>query len=657
MQSPSPENARRRSEPGPRPRGGTQEALRESEERFRELADLLPQIVFEADPDGKFGYANKHAFDAFGYTPEEFERGLNMMQMIVPADIPLARTALSRVLAGETTHGQEYTVQRKDSTTFPVIIYSAPMIRDGKVRGLRGIAVDITERKQAEEDLRRSQSLFQICFRSSPAATILSVYADGRCVDANDAYLSLCGYSRDELIGHSTLELGIWHDPEQRKHVISELAQRKRMAGVEILMRMKSGALINTIASGEILRIDGRDHILSFFFDITDRKRAEEERLKLEQRIQQTQKLESLGVLAGGIAHDFNNLLTGIFGFIDLAHAMSKDEEVSQCLNEARTAMDRARALTLQLLTFAKGGAPIRKTEALFPFIKESVNFALSGSNVAASFEIAPDLRLCNFDRNQIGQVIDNIIINAVQAMPMGGTVRISASNVALREMEHGPLAAGNYVRISIADTGVGIPRDMLHRIFDPFFTTKQKGSGLGLATCYSIVNRHGGFIEVESEPGKGSTFHIFLPASDEAPATPDDVNAGPHKGSGRILLMDDDMVVRRAVGAMLQRLGYSCTATHDGDEAMEIFRKAREGGNPFIAIILDLTVPGKMGGKDAALQIRALDRNIPIFVSSGYADDPVLIDPREYGFTDIIRKPFVVSELAAMLARHIKKA
>ena len=267
------------------------------------------------------------------------------------------------------------------------------------------------------------------------------------------------------------------------------------------------------------------------------------------------------------------------------------------------------------------------------------------------------DLWSCKFDKNQISQVIDNIVINAQQAMPMGGTVLISAMNTVLKENEKGTLRAGNYVKISIQDSGVGIPENILPRIFDPFFTTKHKGSGLGLSICHSIVTRHDGWIDVESAPGKGATFHIYLPASLEtsaqlSPAKP----ASIHKGSGRILLMDDEEIIRQSVGKILTTLGYSVECTRDGKETLAFLTEEIKAGRSFAAILLDLTIQGGMGGKEVALEIRKLNAAIPLFVTSGYSSDPVMENPDKYGFTDSICKPFTIDDVAAMLNRHFRQ-
>jgi CheY-like chemotaxis protein len=371
------------------------------------------------------------------------------------------------------------------------------------------------------------------------------------------------------------------------------------------------------------------------------------------------QKLDSLGVLAGGIAHDFNNLLTGIFGFIDLARSVSKDAKTVDYLESTIAAMNRAKALTFQLLTFAKGGSPVQKTTPLIPFVQEAAQFALSGSNISCKFSLAETLWPCNIDKNQIGQVIDNIVINAQQAMPNGGAIEITAKNISpgLGEKSHPPLADGNYVKVSIKDFGIGIPKDIMPRIFDPFYTTKTKGHGLGLATCYSIMNRHGGCIDVESEPGKGSTFHVYLPASTVAAVT-NTAAPGRHKGSGTIIVMDDEEVVRETIRKMLESLGYAVVCKKDGREAIDFYIDETRAKRKFAALIFDLTVPGGMGGIEAVAEIRKLNAGalpkVPVFVVSGYADNSVMKNPREYGFTASLSKPFTIAELSEMLNKNV---
>jgi two-component system cell cycle sensor histidine kinase/response regulator CckA len=393
--------------------------------------------------------------------------------------------------------------------------------------------------------------------------------------------------------------------------------------------------------------------------DITGQKRAEEERMNFERQLQQSHKLESLGVLAAGIAHDFNNLLQGVYGYIELANRESKDDRITGYLSEALDTTVRARGLTRQMLTFAKGGAPVTEISPLFPFVQETVQFALSGSSVASRFTVQENLWICSIDKNQIVQAINNIIMNAQQAMPHGGTIEITAANIMVEEKEHPPLKKGNYVKLSITDSGCGIPKETVEHIFDPFFTTKSTGHGIGLATSYSIVNRHGGCIDVESEPGKGSTFHILLPAYTEAVSSrAQETPVGPvkHSGSGTFIVMDDEKIIRDSIGYMLRSFGYTVVCAKNGKEACDAIIEETKANRTIAGMIFDLTVPGGMGGKEAVAKIRKSGTEVPVFVVSGYDDDPVMANPSAYGFTASICKPFRMDELAKMLEKNMKK-
>jgi PAS domain S-box-containing protein len=387
--------------------------------------------------------------------------------------------------------------------------------------------------------------------------------------------------------------------------------------------------------------------------DITEQKRLEAERERMEQQLFKAQKLESLGVLAGGIAHDFNNLLGGIFGFIDLALEESRNDKVTEYLSKAMTSIGRARGLTAQMLTFSLGGTPVRQVGNLLPVVQEAVHFALSGSNVSPRFFISETLRPCSFDKNQIAQVVDNIVINAKQAMQNGGVVEVTLADTMLQDKEHATLPAGDYVKISIKDFGIGIDNEFLPRIFDPFFSTKVKGHGLGLATCYSIINRHDGFINVESQPGKGSTFHIYLPAVKESAVRVSEYGfATAHSGQGVFVVVDDEEAMRETVGVMLRSFGYTPMLFGDGRDAVHFFQTEIGANRAPAGMLLDLTIPGGMGGKDAVLEIRKLSSTIPVFVMSGYADDPVMAEPAGYGFSAGICKPFKKSNLRDLLNR-----
>jgi len=367
--------------------------------------------------------------------------------------------------------------------------------------------------------------------------------------------------------------------------------------------------------------------------------------------MQRTQHLESLGVLAGGIAHDFNNLLTGILGFIEVASAISTEPEVKDLLKSAGQVHSRARGLTRQLLTFSKGGVPARKSGHLAGLLRHAARFATSGANVACHFDIAEDLRPCSHDETQIAQVIDNIVINAVQAMPMGGSVEISAANITLRAGQHATLPAGDYLRIAVRDQGVGIPQQILARIFDPFFTTKQQGSGLGLAMAHSIIRRHDGFIDAESTPGVGSTFTIYLPAATTAEMPAVQSARADHRGHGKVLLMEDEDSVVQVLRHMLGSMGYECLCAKDGDEAKTIFARQRAAGEPLVFAILDLTIPGGRSGIEVGAELRNLGADMPMLATSGYSDDPAITRPREFGFAASLAKPFTQQELASVLS------
>lgn len=394
--------------------------------------------------------------------------------------------------------------------------------------------------------------------------------------------------------------------------------------------------------------------IESIVTDITEQKHSEDV-------MRNSQKLESIGVLAGGIAHDFNNFLGGLSNNIELAMLKNRDERVSSYLARSSRSIDRANALAGQLLTFAKGGAPIKEVAHLFPFVEETIHFVLSGSSISSRFHIAEDLWPCYFDKNQIGQVVDNIIINAQQAMTSGGTIVIAACNITLSANEHPVLAAGNYIKLSITDHGIGISKESLPNIFDPYFSTKVKGKGLGLATCYSIINRHSGCIDVESELGSGSTFHVYLPASPESSSIQAEKHFQSdcclHRGSGTFLVMDDEDIILESMKDILEDYGYSVVLTKNGKDAVDFFVQETNKNRKVAGMIFDLTIPGGMGGKEAIREIRNIDSDTPAFVISGYSSDPVIANPLEYGFNASLCKPFKMDDLSKMLEKHIQKS
>jgi signal transduction histidine kinase/CheY-like chemotaxis protein len=382
----------------------------------------------------------------------------------------------------------------------------------------------------------------------------------------------------------------------------------------------------------------------------TQQLRAEiAQREQIEEQLLRTRKLESLSVLAGGIAHDFNNFLAVVQGNVELAKAqLDRDAPVQALLDETASACKRAALLSTQLLTFSKGGAPVRRLVSLAQLIMDAIPLVRAGAQTSFDVCISENLRAAEVDPGQIGQVLHNILLNARQAMPEGGTIKVQAENVDLKT------AAGidSRVRISVQDHGCGIPDDDLPRIFDPYFTTKLGGSGLGLATAYAIIAKHGGSLSVQTKSGDGTVFIIDLPASEESPAPQASLTAYIQTGTERILVMDDEKALRNLMKNVLIKLGYEVQTAEDGAEAIVLFENAKGCGRGFDAILLDLTVSGGMGGLEAAARLKELDPSVKLIVSSGYSEAPVLSDLRKYGFDDIIPKPWTIARVSEVVRR-----
>lgn len=536
-----------------------------------------------------------------------------------------------------------------------------PEIFQQMLKFVGDIIAGVWTRVQAEKKLIRSEYYLK---KTQGLAHIGNWiwYKHTNRLEGSDEMLSIFGIDKETVSAGIAAVIDKTVHPEDRKlfeQAVVSLRKHQKPVSAQVRVIRPDNSIRHVWIEVSELAYDKNGHIENisgYAQDITEIKQLEEERFKLENQINQNQRLESLGILAGGIAHDFNNLLGGIFGFIQLAKAESRNKNVKYYLGKALEPMERARHLTGQLLTFSKGGAPVRKPGRLFPFVKDTAIFALSGSNVTCEFNVPDDLSPANFDKNQIGQVIDNLVINALQAMPGGGKLCISAANILIENNEAPVLNNGEYIKLSVKDTGTGIPREIINQIFDPFFSTKPGGSGLGLSTCFSIIKQHQGIIEAESEPGSGAVFHIYLPAVHDAlPEIREQTPAG-HKGSGTILVMDDDEYIREITEDILENTGYSVITAKDGKEALDLFNKSRKGKRNIRAVILDLTVPGGTGGIETGKSIRRIDRDIPVFISSGYSEGTIFSNPEDYGFNGRITKPFTGNELIALLDKHLKK-
>ena len=501
----------------------------------------------------------------------------------------------------------------------------------------------LRDKRTAKQNLQEEKERFKELTEYLPVG-VFEADLDLRLTYVNQKGLALFGYSGEDLErGLNGLGMFI---PEDREKVRSNIAKRMQSEHTEMneyIGLKKDGSTVPVISHSSLVHKDGAVvGIRGFIADIGERKLREEEQLKLK-------KLESVGVLAGGIAHDFNNLLAGLFGNIEMAkRSLDAEHKASRFLRAAGQSMENATNLTQQLLTFAKGGAPIKETIAIGDVLIEAAQFSLRGSNVKLQAEIAADLYPVDADKGQLNQVISNLVINARQAMPAGGTLTLKAENL------EGPDGAG--VLISIEDQGTGIAPQYLDKVFDPYFTTKQQGSGLGLATCYSIVNKHNGRITVNSELNRGTRFTIYFPAASTAgnrlPGARQEPVGGsiPRSKSAHILLMDDEESIREVCGAMLKDMGHQVTYAVAGEDALEKYRAALAGGRAFDLVISDLTIPGGMGGQELIKEILKLDPAARTIVSSGYATDPVMANYRQHGFWGRVVKPYRFADLEQVI-------
>jgi PAS domain S-box-containing protein len=509
---------------------------------------------------------------------------------------------------------------------------------------IKNLSQSKKEREQAEEEYK---NIFNLSMDMVCIADI-----NGHFIKVNPAFTEILGYTEEEILAKPYLEF---------VHPEDQLATRK--VGEEKLARGETTLFfVNRYKciNGEYKWLEWiskplADKGVTFAIarDITDRKTAELERQKLQDHIMQARKLESIGVLAGGIAHDFNNILAALIGNIDLALLDSGlSDETRMRLHEAEKASFRARDLTQQLLTFAKGGEPVKELASLPEVIRDSADFVLRGSNVSCHYNFPDNLWLADFDKGQISQVVQNIILNASNAMPEGGTIEVSCENVLSSEVQEAVLRKDTkYVKMTFKDKGIGISADNIERIFDPYYTTKQHGSGLGLAITHSIVKKHDGQINVESQIGTGTTFRIYLPASEEHLKSDSFLAAADSQPKkARIMIMDDEEQIRKISQAMIQSMGHDAILAKDGSEAAHLFEQMINNESSVDLIIMDLTIPGGMGGKEAVKNILSLDPNAKVVVSSGYSNAPIMSAPQEYGFFGTLVKPYRRKDLEKVI-------
>ncbi len=660
--------------------------LRESEKTLHTITDTAKDAIIMMDDEGRIVFWNPAAEEIFGH-PACDALGRELHLLIAPRGYHEAyqKGFKQFQLSGEgAVIGRTVELQalRKNGEEFPVEVSLSTIQIKGRWFST-GILRDITLRKEAEEKVK----LFSGAIDEAMDGVQLTDLS-GRILYSNKAIEELYGYAPSELAGKHVNTMNVDKEFSSRV-IVPTLMTEGRWSG-ELLVRRKDGAEFPVWLSTALINNDKGEPIamIGIIRDMTERKRAENElrghrerllelvderthelteanvRLKREiaerERIKgdllRAQKLESLGILAGGIAHDFNNLLASVMGNVSLAKLdIPPADRAHRYLAEAEQASLRARDLTQQLLTFSKGGAPVKTVASLAGLIREAAGFTLRGSRVKHELRLPDDLWPIEADEAQITQVINNLLINADQAMPEGGVITVSCENVTLDAREVPSLKAGKYVLATIADRGTGIPKEHLAKVFDPYFTTKQRGSGLGLAVTYSIINKHGGHIAIESTLGKGTTFRLYLPATDKKPLSVRTEAENITTGQGRVLVMDDEEAIRTTMRAILTRLGYEVAFAADGAEAIELYRNSMDKrGTPFDVVIMDLTIAGGMGGKEAVKELIQLDPNVKAIVSSGYSKDPVMADYKQYGFSGVIAKPFRIRDLSEVVHRVI---
>ncbi|MBN2155438.1 MAG: PAS domain S-box protein [Candidatus Lokiarchaeota archaeon] len=647
--------------------------------RSQQLIDIDDLLSFDIlgiaiVRDGKMLYTNRRYAEMKGYSREEVLNWepYEYLKTVHPDDQEYVKSQSILKERGEPGYNPHYQFRgiKKDQTEVYFEVYSQTITFEDSYANLV-ILIDITETKQAESAFRESEERFKMLVDQMEEGFAIGDENDNFTY-VNNRFCEIIGYSTNELVGRNIRDI-----VNPRYHYILDEQMEQRKQGTsdpyELILCHKSGCDVPTlIGPAGLFDEETGEYMGCFavFTDITELKNMESERLRLQHEILNARRIESLGILAGGIAHDFNNILTSILGNLSLAKITLESEphsDLKEIIIEAENATVQAKALTQQLLTFSKGGAPIRKTtNSISELIKTTTNFVLRGKSYTAKYDIAEDLYPCDIDEAQMSQVINNLIVNAYQAMPKGGSIFIRGENTEISENVPIPITPGKYIRIEVRDEGVGIPPENLPKIFDPYFTTKQKDTsdgdispprGLGLTSAFHIIQNHGGIITAESELGVGSLFVIYLPASlDKIQISEKITTTGIQNGKGNILLLDDEPTVRKIGKKMLEKLGYDVVVASNGDEAIEIYKNHLHSKSTFDLLIMDLTIPGGLGGLEAFKEILKLNPQVKAVVSSGYSNDTVLAHFSDYGFAGVLIKPYTIEGLSKTLTSILQQ-
>ncbi len=638
-----------------------EKALRRSEERFRELADLLPQVIFEADSEGVFTFLNLYGFSSLGITQEVFAQKITTRDLVIPEEHEKQRVNVQDILMGMPPRGNQYHFRRQDGSCFPVVAYSNRILQDGKVVGFRGIILDITELKNAETKLKNTRNYLDKLFNTLPSI-LLSVDEEGNIQKWNSAAVSFTGFKAAAVIGKS-----IWD------HMPLLLPYREKLSevfasGEEAVELYKQNVLLDSKKYFDIfvypLSYEGEKGAIIRIDDIT-------ELANMDLQLHHAQKMETIGSLAGGLAHDFNNLLSGITGTLSLIKAKSamgntlSHENLGTYVAIMETASDRAVSLVKQLQSLSQKQPLLLSSFSLSSAVQNVVKICRNIIDKSIDIETGYDTdhAMVEADQGQIEQVLLNICINAVHAMTImrkpsekqGGTLTLSVENF----FAYGSPAIsgcnnldGAYLLLRIRDTGVGMEPKILARIFDPFFTSKEigVGTGLGLAMAYTIIKQHKGRINVYSEPGVGTSFNIFLPKSETSNISPSPIESHLKlaKGSGSILVIDDETIVRTTAKGLLEALGYEVLVAGGGDEGIAIYLENREN---IRAVLLDMAMP-KKSGKEVFVELKKIDGNVKVILSSGFRQDRRVDETMNLGVCEFLQKPYSLKQLMKIMER-----
>ncbi len=638
-------------------------ALRESEEWFRSFVENANDIIYTLEPNGIIIYISPNWKAILGHDAHEVI-GQSFARFVHPDDVPACRAFLERIITtGEKAGGIEYRIQHKDGTWRWHSSNGSPMSdAGGKLIGYMGIARDITERKQAEEALRKSEEKYSKAFLTSPYAITITRLKDGKYIEFNDAFTSITGFTREEVIANSSVGLNLWVDIEERKQVVSALLEGREVYGMECLFNKKNGEIITGSLSAKIIYLNNESFILSSIEDITERKRAEEEKANLEGQLQQAQKMESVGRLAGGVAHDFNNMLSVILGHAELAlEQVDPAQPLHNDLMEIRKAAVRSADLTRQLLAFARKQTVAPKVLDLNETVAGMLKMLqrLIGEDIDLNWQPAADLWPVKVDPSQIDQILANLCVNARDAIADIGRITIETGNSVFDAdycADHAGFEPGEYVLIAVSDNGCGMDKETMSHIFEPFFTTKGvgKGTGLGLATVYGSVKQNNGFINAYSEPGLGTTFKIYLPR--HAGKAGQMQNKGQAtlaaRGHETVLLVEDEPAILKLTKVMLERQGYIVLAASTPGEAI---RLSREHAGEIHLLMTDVVMP-EMNGRDLAKNLLSLYPDLKRLFMSGYTANVIahhgVLDEGVY----FIQKPFSMEDLAAKVREALDR-